>query len=286
MSAAVETISVNHASGRIKTCPGYYVTGKCHHCGASFRKLLFCGREWCPTCGQKNSVPHLRRVARWLPKAFQIKSMGYFVFTIPEEARPRFRNKRVLSYLMKYATTGENKKKNGAIGILRNLGFERGLARWHWFGDRSTKFNPHLNVLVDGGKIPHSTLRKIKSEWARLLGVNTAIVHYQYRTTPGEKYHSVNYITRPTFSDYSWDEELASLLYNFRNTRYWGSWDKEPVWKLEEGKIDFETMFKFEKGICPFCNGHLHWFHVQDIRELETEQGQLLPITPGYYLRI
>jgi len=111
-----------------------------------------------------------------------------------------------------------------------------------------------------------------------------AVVNYEYHSAPGKKYHSVNYITRATFTDYNWDPELAKVLYNFRNTRCWGVWDSVAEWKLEDGKINFESIIKFEKNVCPFCGGHLSWSKVQSIEIIDCMHESLLPITVGYYL--
>ncbi|GAH29192.1 unnamed protein product, partial [marine sediment metagenome] len=65
-------------------CPGYWIQGSCEN-GHRYAKELYCGREWCPVCGEEWSATHQRRFSRWISKATQIRTMGYFVFTIPEE---------------------------------------------------------------------------------------------------------------------------------------------------------------------------------------------------------
>jgi len=73
-------------------------------------------REWCPTCGGRGGPAHQRRKARWMPKARQLRSMGYLVVTIPPELRQQYRNTQELSHL------GTALKRG-----LQRLGFGRGL---------------------------------------------------------------------------------------------------------------------------------------------------------------
>ncbi|GAI45337.1 unnamed protein product, partial [marine sediment metagenome] len=73
-----------------KSGVGWFIAGECQN-GHRFAKELVCGKEWCEVCGEDGSVAHLRRFARWLPKVQQLGVMGYFVFTIPQELRSKYR---------------------------------------------------------------------------------------------------------------------------------------------------------------------------------------------------
>jgi len=254
-------------------CPKYWVHGTCSQ-GHKFAKLVYCGREWCPVCGLQKSVAHLRRIARWLPKAFQIKSLGYFVFTIPLELRPEYRTKAELSALMQKATR-----------LLKTMGYDRGLSRLHYFGDKSEVYNPHINILVDGGRITHTNLRKIKRAWASVLNTGRpVVVNYEYRTAPGGKYHILSYVTRATFINYSWNPKLAAELYNFRNTRYWGNWKDDAVWGLDKAvKVDFDTLIKFEEKRCPVCGHSLKWSKILPIELVGEQLADASLLAPGYY---
>ncbi|MBA7704568.1 hypothetical protein ES703_113384 [subsurface metagenome] len=198
--------------------------------------------------------------------------MGSFVFTIPEELRSKFRTKGALSRL------GHQVQE-----LLRSYGYSRGLRRFHFFGDKSTKWHPHLNVLVDGGYLSPQKLDKIKAAYAGILGCQVVDVNYQYRPSPGEMVHSLKYVTRATFRDYSWDPRMALELRGFRNQLWWGSrlWDQEPAWSLDDlqgpgkedlGELDSRAVESLESGICPRCGKPLDWSKVMPISVLEAQE--------------
>ena len=258
-------------------CPGYYITAECEN-GHRFAKKLVCGKEFCPTCGAKWSDAHKRRFSRWLPKGEQMKEMGYFVFTLPLEIRDQYRTKDALNELTKKITAGD--KSRHLTGMLAELGFSRGLARWHWFGDKGYAFNPHLNVLVDAGHISQEKLGVIKRKFASILGVPQAVVNYSYTHKQRKMVHILKYVTRATFHDENWDQEMSGELFNFRNMRAWGEWDGEPAWELK-GEQKYAHIDDLEHGICPDCGKPLHWNKALPICLLELEQPQ--DIGAGYY---
>ncbi len=86
-------------------CPESFIHGwdvLGHHYG----KELYCGREWCPVCGKKDSAAHLRRFARWMSGKdgenntfYKLQSMshiGYFVIEWPLESRDKLRSRRAM----------------------------------------------------------------------------------------------------------------------------------------------------------------------------------------------
>ncbi len=213
--------NVVQSNGLPAKCPGYFVLGKCRN-GHRFAKELYCGREWCPVCGEDESPTHKRRFARWVGKAQQLSTIGYLVFTLPEEVRIRYRSKSRLNELTKRITAGD--KSQHIEGMLKGMGFDRGLARWHWFGETPGKWHPHLNVMIESGHLTHGKLRSIKRAYAGILGVDVAVVNYSYTPLVQKMVHVLKYVTRSTFRDYTWDDRMAGELYNFRNMRSWGSW--------------------------------------------------------------
>jgi rRNA maturation protein Nop10 len=258
-------------------CPSYFTVGTCEHGKHQFAKELYCGREWCPVCGQDKSVIHMRRFSRWLPKIYQCRSIGYFVLTIPESARERFRTKSSLNMLTK-RVIGD--KSTHIEGIFKPLGFNRGLIRWHYFGDKSTIYNPHLNVIVDAGRITPETLHQVKNAWAEILGVDQAVVQYSFTRMQGKMVHILKYVTRATFHEASWDERLVGELYNFRNMRSWGTWTDAPVWQLT-GKSQYEHIELLSQGLCPTCGGKLTWSRAINIHHLSRDGTT--PLGAGYY---
>jgi rRNA maturation protein Nop10 len=228
-----------------------------------FAKRIYCGKEWCPVCGQKRSRAHNRRIARVLPKAMQIQDMGYFVCEFPDAYRKRVD--------MAYSKAGLRASTNKIVDVLagkRGRGgkrqggyFSRGLIRWHYFGDKiEGKWNPHINVLVDSAFIEGERLEEIKAALREALDCPEMIIHYTFAKTPGEKFHHVSYITRATFLNYDWNPYMAEQLYNFRNSRWWGSWKGEAVWQADANEtadlLDAETL---DGGHCPDCGGELVW---------------------------
>ncbi|MBA7661012.1 hypothetical protein ES703_69022 [subsurface metagenome] len=272
--------SANLASILKTNCPGYFLVGSCEN-GHRYAKELYCGREWCPVCGDEWSAAHQRKFSRWLSKAMQIRTMGYFVFTIPQELRSKYRTKKALSKL------GHQVQE-----LLKGFGYSRGLRRWHFFGDKSTKWHPHLNVLVDGGFVSPRKLDLVKAAYAGILGCQVIDVNYQYRRSPGEMVHSLKYVTRASFRDFNWDQEMADELHGFRNQLWWGSrlWDGEPTWSLDDldgeaGRdiegMDVQAVESLESSKCPRCGKPLDWSRAHPIGELEAMERHALGA--GYY---
>jgi hypothetical protein len=228
-------------------CGGWAAVGSCPD-GHSFAKILRCGREWCLSCGQIDSDAHQRRWVRWLPKVRQLREMGYLVVTFPPEVRGALRTSEQLSAMGRAVTAA-----------LRSLGFARGLRRWHWFGDESTTYHPHLNFLLDSGHIDPSLLNAIKLKVAIIVGF-PCVVHYEYRTTPAEIVHTIKYVTRPTFTDRTWDQEMAGNLFGFRNCWAWGHWDGEPLWDMKDAaEVIDPSLVRVVNGLCARCGGSLTW---------------------------
>ena len=286
----------NVSSWLASTCDkegvGWFIAGECEN-GHRFAKELVCGKEWCGVCGEDGSTAHMRRFARWLPKVQQFGTMGYFVFTLPLEVRGRYRKK------VKRRVKGKDRWVHplSELGhdiqeLLKGFGYSRGLRRWHWFGDKSTKYHPHLNVLVDGGFVSPRKLDAIKRGYASLLGVDLADVNYRYRLSAGRMVHSLRYVCRATFRDYEWDLEMALELRGFRNMVVWGRglWTADQQWSLANlgGKakaevegLDIEAINSLGSGICPVCGLALVWGEALPIGLLAMVDKQ--PLGAGYY---
>ncbi len=259
---------------------GWFVAAECEN-GHRFAKEIACGKEWCLVCGEDGSVAHLRRFARWLPKAQQFEVMGYIIFTIPEELRSKYRTKKALSEL------GHQVQE-----LLKGFGYSRGLRRWHFFGDKSTKYHPHLNCLIDGGWLPPATLEAIKRAYASLLETEVVDVKYLYRLSAGKMVHSLRYVCRSTFRDFDWDIELALELRGFRNMVVWGrgQWDSEPSWSLADLKgkaraevegLDIEAIEALTEKRCPVCGEAVVWGEALPIGLLDMVEKR--PLGAGYY---
>lgn len=271
---------------------GWFIQGEDVN-GHRFKKDLVCGKEWCDVCGEDGSIAHSRRWTRWLYKVLQFTTMGYFVFTIPEDIRDRYRTKKSLNWLGKQIQE-----------LLKSYGYRRGLRRWHWFGDKSSKWHPHLNVLVDGAYISHDKLDRIKRDYAAILGVDIADVNYHYRKTPGRIIHTLKYVTRATFHDWGWDVVMATELHGIRNMVVWGrgewkDWldadgvrhlNKEDMaWSLDdlecteggEDMDDLKAIEKLSKSVCPICGEPIKWGKA--ISKSHDTETSIQDYGAGYY---
>jgi hypothetical protein len=235
----------------------WFIPGTCGN-GHRLAKIIVCGKEWCPICSAMGSMAHNRRYVRWLAKIMQFQRMDYLVFTIPEHLRENYRTKASLRDLGRACQE-----------LMKRQGYNRGMRRWHWFGDKSKKWNPHLNVLVEGGYIKADKLETIKMGWAKILGADIVSVNNSFKRNPADMAGCLHYVTRATFLDYEYDIEMAIELRGFRNMVVWGKgkWDNEPVWELNsterkavEGEdLNIEAIEHIIEHSCPKCGSHITW---------------------------
>ncbi len=266
-----DTSLINSFSGAV--CGAWAVIAECSSHLHHFAKKIVCGKEWCPDCGQNRSPAHNRRIARVLPKALQIASMGYFVIEFPDRYRKVVSyaySKRALQAASKAIVDTLAGKRCGRKGRVGGY-FNRGLLRWHWFGDEvEGKYNPHANVLVDAGYIANEQLETIKAALRSALHCDDLIVNYSFADTPGMMFHKVAYVTRATFLKKEWSPYMAAQLFNFRNMRWWGKWAKVDevtgklpaesiMWSVEQAEAEGEdaegllSVSKLSSGVCPDC---------------------------------
>lgn len=276
------------ASSRSKsTCKKYMVIGQCEHEDMTLVKVLYCGQEWCPDCGQDWSVVHQRRFSRLLPKAMQLAAMGYLVIEWPD----RYRHTKGRVYSAKGlrqtadvvvdVLAGARKGRRGRVGGY----FSRAMVRWHFYGEkRPGKWNPHLNILTESGHIEDYKLDAIKAHLRESLNCPDLIVHYEYTSNVHKMIHLLKYVTRATFLNRDWDNYMANELFGFRNIRSWGKWDGEPVWGAE-GQEFYLGIAKMESGKCPKCGGHLTWSKPVDSHPLDdwVKDGKAEALGGGYF---
>jgi len=230
-------------------CPSYAMVGEAE-CGCRFASTLICNREWCESC---RDAAQGRRVAKWVPRAQQLRTMGYLVVTLPEEVRGRYRTASSLGKL------GTSVKR-----LLQRLGIERGLRRWHFFGDEEPHdYHPHLNILIDWGWMSPELLEEIKDGVGRILKVarERVNVFYEYAEDVGEKMHILSYTLRPTFLNWRWDEELAWNLKGLRNSSWWGKWEDPPAWEISAGAdVAGAEISALQAGKCPEHGKPITWY--------------------------
>lgn len=241
-----------------------WVVGRCAE-GHTHVKSIFCGREWCPTCGQEGSDLHKRRQSKWLPKVAEASAWRYLVITLPEEVRGRYRTKAALAAF-----------RTKIMRKLKRMGCSRGLSRYHFFGEGKDGvipvYHPHLNILTPGAWIPRDQVKELKRFVAKVLEVELDRINLRvsYAKTWPKLLHRVRYITRSTFLDASWDEEMSRELVGFRNGHSWGKWTGESVWPVELVKEDLAkgyAVLMYERGLCPDCGTGIIWEEI--LRELD-----------------
>lgn len=258
-------------------CSRWATVGHCDH-GHTYAKELICNREWCGECGGTDGKAHQRRKSKWLPRLRQLSKVGYMVITIPPELREGFREKERL--------------REFGISIRRLMqreGHRRGLRRYHWFGedhagsglqgDGLPPYHPHLNLLFEAGWIdelcpgevkesgdgcrgPGTCLARIKRSVGRILGVDLARVnvYYEYATDVPQMLHLMNYVLRPTFSDWTWDERLSYEIHGFRHTEKWGTWNDDPVWDVPDSEdVPSPDVESLVHGLCPIDQTPITW---------------------------
>jgi len=242
-------------------CPSWVIEGECEQ-GHRHAKELICNHEWCRSCGGDQGKAHQRRKASWFPKATQMSRMGYFVITVPPELRVEARNPAWISRIGSAFTR-----------MFKRHGFERGLRRWHWFGedhpgqglqgDGLPVYHPHLNVLVEARQLSLARIEAVKQSVAKILKIDRerVYVHYSYAKNTARMLHLVKYCLRPTFEEWEWDEEMAYRLLGIKNAISWGRWKDEPAWSVPAGDVG-RSIGPLEHGRCPFDGSKIAWKEV------------------------
>ena len=234
-------------------CGMWALVGECED-GHMYAHTLNCGREWCEKCREAS---HNRRKARWMPKARQMRNMGYMVVSTPPELRQKYRDMQELSHLGTLLKEG-----------LQRQGVKRGLYRLHWFGEETNGqtpgFHPHWNFILDAGYLAPERLEAIKAMVARVLHVAEARVnvHYEYTDKVRQMLHILSYVLRPTFLQWEWDEELAWRARAFRNCRSFGHWNDPPAWKVpvdSKAEAPSVAITFLSNGRCPKDGTPITW---------------------------
>jgi hypothetical protein len=213
--------------------------------GDKIYKAMYCGRDWCPTCGKRGSVVHRRRVGRLWHRWLTFKQWGYFVFTIAPEQRP-YINRDVLDKLATYL-----KRKFQAEG------FEHGFERWHWAGEDGTTWKPHINLILERGAIGRTRedfiriMAQYREDWAqalvRIAGCPYVAgqVHYEWAKKISKAVHWLKYIYRPTYSGS--DVSVINTINGFRNSRTWGKFAKPTQESKDEALKHLQGLDKYRE---------------------------------------
>ncbi len=221
--------------------------------GNRIAKRIACGREWCQDC---RDISHKRRIARVLPRLMQVYPMAYDVITFSLEVRPLLHDPRVLSLLARKVRR-----------LYRRLGYQKVYTRWHFFGDKSNIFNPHLNILYDGMWLSKDQLAVLKDAIRRALLPRSIskcigkdlVIHHQYTPNPKKMMNWIRYVTRATFTERQWDEPLAESLYGFRNGGWAGTWKDPTKWRLTDSDKKYAPLVNLAQNLHPVSGKPLTW---------------------------
>jgi hypothetical protein len=255
-------------------CGRAAVRGECE-CG-TWQKVIRCGREWCPTCGQAGSERHAQRYARWLRRLQTVTEVGYWVVTWPPAMRAALKSPAALAAA-----------REAVLDVLAAAGYEYMLARYHFTGDKNPDtWYPHLNVVVFGErlpvKLPKAQLKAIKATIRRVLGgPANQVIHYRYRKGRAALCHLARYITRPTWGPggLEWETETALALRGWHNDVWRGKWAERPILWTLDGDGPTGALIALEDGRCPACGGAIRW--QADVGPLVTAGAE--EVAPGYW---
>jgi hypothetical protein len=185
------------------------------------------------------------------------------IITVPEELREKWRDKKALNEVVRYVWK-----------MLKREGFECGVYRWHFAGDKGRRWYPHLNILLPWGYMEPEKLERLKKLIHRRLGVK--VVYYAYITNIAKLRHVARYIARPT-----WLLQNDVKPEDFKNFRKMGIWGKrcfesaslESPREIEDFVLHLEELiskgyiregveamaFSVIHGRCAFCHRELKW---------------------------
>lgn len=205
---------------------------KAEHCGYQYWVKTICRQEGCPHCGKPNSLYHRELYLKMLGvvmKMFKLKGViGYLVITSTPELREKWKDPKELRKFQEYIRR-----------LLKREGFPVALFRWHFAGDKSDVYYPHLNILLPLGYMPKRKLKRLKELIERRTGIK--VVNYRYTRNIRKIRQLVRYVSRPTFLNQN--EVPYEVFKRFRKWGVWGAKELDIVGK--ERGINKEEVEEF-----------------------------------------
>jgi hypothetical protein len=245
------------------TC-GVCKLSSCQDCRKFYVVRVPCKREYCPECGVKHSLAHklltMKLYIYMLELYEEKKSIGYFVITAPPELRKLLKSKKERQKFRRYI-----------IRLFKREGFKKGVTRWHFAGDKSKKWYPHLNVLVSASYLEKEKLERIKRLIERRYGVKT--VFYEYLKDLPRIYFVAEYVARGTFL--MQNEVGVESIKGSRKVQTWGCFKVNKMNKKTKEEFEHHIKELMMKGYlenevekmaycllssrCPTCYEKLSW---------------------------
>lgn len=225
-------------------CTKKYIVLQCE-CGRRIVPSVCMGLN-CKKCGKWvaerrkfRSVSRLMEYTFYYNKSWVRKPVLYTVFTVPEELRYLYANRKDWARL---------RRKVWNL-LKKEFGAKFGMEATHPTGDKDpVHFHPHLNFLwkqKPGFKpfIDQDLLRRV---WGQILGVKYAVAHHQYTHRIGKIIHWVRYVSRTFPGTHKWTGPL----------RWFGKYPKRP-----EGERHY---------LCPECGcrvQYIGWMYAATIED-------------------
>ena len=246
-----------------------------------FRK--YCGREYCPICGAKNSYYHNRRTMRAGEHFIWAVTWGNLTFTMPKEVSAMRLDKSRLRKLQKLAWE-----------VSRDVfGIEGAGVTVHLLGREGEGLHVHFEVLFhmigtfNRGKVDPEKIGRVKALWAEKLNaefglkLETTSVRYSFAATHPRKWHKLNYIHRPICTEDAMlqleDENKKYILSlkGYHRTRWFGVLANSKLHeflKKHWAPMQLRETPLIEKRICPQCKTKLHYQDRMFISEIPKTQ--------------
>jgi hypothetical protein len=270
------------------------LSGRIDSCGTSFVHLedskghekyarIHCQNEICPSCGNKNSFLHLKRVRRAAARLLWNGLLGYFVFTIPAEISESRPDREIINKLTKKAWDI----------VKKNFDTPGGLSRIHMIGEKPGKLHIHINFLFpllnegNRGMISKDKIKHIRDLWTDTLkaifkiDLRESNFKYSFADKPGKKIHKIKYVLRPivtaekflTLSDE--DRHYILSLRKRHNTRWYGDLSNSKYKKyLNDRGIDIDTIENEIDGLLSPLSGE-RYKYIGIVKESELPRHRL-----------
>jgi hypothetical protein len=265
------------------------------HAEHRYAKQIFCGRQYCPRCGEVESVIHQRRYSRSWDRLMWAPALGKVVLTVPEELRNDFKDIDMLGKLHKFGW--ECVKET----LGRELNIDGAMTTVHFFGDKDKnegkdidKFHPHVNITFplcsdEALVVSEETLKALRNKWYDMLeeltgkkisltedGRERKNAHYGFKVSDAQKAQWVKYVLRPTVGAERFlrlDDDLKEFivtLVGFHNVRWYGKLsnrnfkgyredylENAPFYQEFIAKKQEQESEKPDFKYCPICHGRL-----------------------------
>ena len=243
----------------------------------------YCGREYCPICGQKDSYYHHRRTLRAAVHFIWAIPWGNLTFTIPKDISESYLSKRYLSILQKavWEVARDNFGVEGVEVVIHPLGQAEGGLHIH--------FEVLFMIVGTFGKamVPPVVIENTKKAWALKLNeifnlkLTTADVRYSFVTKKSKKWHKMNYIHRPICTEDAMlklsdqDKKYILSLKGFRRIRYFGCMADRKIrqWLRKHwAPIKIRDFPMIERKVCAICKQKMRYIGFEWVNNIPTSQ--------------